>query len=78
MGLKIGKGNEPKMNETKGFLTLGYSNWTICSLLTGVCSKKIPPFYPASHNKPFLYYGEVGRKEAAGAENWKRELTKSE
>ena len=50
MGLKIGKGNEPKMNETKGFLTLGYSNWTICSLLTGVCSKKNPPFYPASHN----------------------------
>ena len=32
-GLKLGKGNSPKVNETQGFLTLGQSNWTICSLL---------------------------------------------
>ena len=31
-GLKMGKGKSPKVNETQGFLTLGHSNWTICSL----------------------------------------------
>ena len=33
-GLKIGKGNSSKVNETQGFLTLGYSNWTICNQLS--------------------------------------------
>ena len=32
-GLKIGKGNSSKVDETKGCVTLGHSNWTICSLL---------------------------------------------
>ena len=32
-GQKIGKGMSSKMDNTKGFLTLGYSNWTVCSLL---------------------------------------------
>ena len=40
--------------------------------------KKYPPFYTASHNKLFLITPERGRKEAAGAENGKRELSKSE
>ena len=29
----MGKGSSTKVNETQGFLTLGQSNWTICSLL---------------------------------------------
>ena len=32
-GLKIRKENSSKLNEMQGFLTLGHSNWTICSLL---------------------------------------------
>ena len=32
-GRKIGKGNSLKVNDSKQFLTLGHSNWTICSLL---------------------------------------------
>ena len=38
---------------------------------------KKPPFYPASHNKPFLYTAGRGGKEGAGAENGNRELFKS-
>ena len=63
-GWEWGKGNHPKVNETQGFLTLGHSNWIICSLLNWFCPKKCPPFYPASHNKPFLNYGEEeGRRQ---------------
>ena len=32
-GQKIGKWISSKVDDTKGFLTLGYSNWTICSML---------------------------------------------
>ena len=32
-GLKMGKGNSSKVNETQGFVTLGHSNWAIYSLL---------------------------------------------
>ena len=32
-GLKMGKGNSSKVNVTQGFVTLGHSNWAICSLL---------------------------------------------
>ena len=30
---KIKKWNFSKVDETQGFLTLGHSNWTTCSLL---------------------------------------------
>ena len=30
---KMGKGNSSKVDDTKGLLTLGHSNWTIYSLL---------------------------------------------
>ena len=33
LGQNMEKENSSKMNETQGFLTLGNSNWTICSLL---------------------------------------------
>ena len=71
----MGKGKSPKVNVT---LTLVHSNWTICSLFNLFCHIKYPPFYPASHNKPFLYNAERGRKEAVGAEKWKRKNFKSE
>ena len=74
-GLKMEKGNHPKVNETQEFLTLGYSNLTICSLLSSFCSKIIPPFYPAPHNKQFLITPERGRKKGAGAENGKKGIT---
>ena len=32
-GLKMGKGSSLNVDETKEFLTLGHSKWTICSLL---------------------------------------------
>ena len=64
--------------ETDWFLTLGYSNWTICNLLKKFCPKMFPPFNPASHNKSFLITPERGRKEGTGAENGERELSKSE
>ena len=47
------------MDETEGFQCLGHSNWTICSPLSPFCPKKFPPFYPASHNKPFLITPET-------------------
>ena len=65
---KMGKGNYPMVNETQGFVTLGYSNWTICSLLSWFCAKSFPPFYPAPHNKPFLITPERARNEQSGAE----------
>ena len=30
----MGKRNSPKMEETQGFMYLGYSNWIICRLLS--------------------------------------------
>ena len=38
------KENPPKVNETQWFLDLGHTNWTICSLLSRFCPKKIPTF----------------------------------
>ena len=32
-GQKMGKGNSSKVDETKMCMTMGHSNWTICSLL---------------------------------------------
>ena len=60
-----------KADDTKGWVTLGHSNWTICNLLNWSCSKKFPPFYPASHNKQFPITPERGREEGTGAENGK-------
>ena len=54
--------------DTHGFLTLGHSNWSICSQLNWFCPKKIPPFYPASHNKPFLITAE--RERGGRKEHW--------
>ena len=52
-----------KLNGNKGFLTLGHSNRTICSLLNRCCSRNFPPFYPASLNKQLLITPERGRKK---------------
>ena len=43
-GWKWGKGIHSKLNETQGFLYLGHSNLTICSLLSWFCSINFPPF----------------------------------
>ena len=50
-----------KMDETQGFLTLWYSNWTNCSPLSWVCSKLFLPSW-------LLYWGRVeeGKREGAG------------
>ena len=42
--LKMRKKNSPKMDGTEGFLCLGHSNWTICSLLSQFCFCKFPIF----------------------------------
>ena len=75
--LQIGTGNSIKGSETRGFLTLEHSNWTICRLLSRFCYKFFPLFHPALDQaqiicKPFIYYGERGRKEAAGLQIGKR------
>ena len=62
---KWGKGIHPKVNEIQGFLSLGHSNWTICSLLSRFCSKIFPLFRS-------LYWGSLfllPQRE----ENWKLE-----
>ena len=61
-GQKMGKGTSSKVNETRGSLILGHSNWTICSLLSWFGSKTFHPFSLASHNNPILYTAERGRK----------------
>ena len=37
-------GIHPKVNETRGFLYLGHSNWTVYGLLSWSCSINFPPF----------------------------------
>ena len=69
-GWKWGKGNE-----TQGFLTLGHSNWTICSLLSWFCSKNVQPFWLSYWEVQFLINPERGRKEEAGAENEEKGIT---
>ena len=76
-GAENGKGNFPKVNDTKRCMTLGHLNWTIYSLLSRFCHKKLPPFCPASHNNPILYTAEKGREEGAGAEDRNWEFIKS-
>ena len=61
----MGKGNSSKVNEILGFVTLGHSNWTIWSLITGNIRL-------ASHSNPILFTAERGEKEGTGAENGKR------
>ena len=77
-GLKRGHGNSRKVNETQGFLTLGHSNWTICSLLSWFCSIKFPTFSLSFWGVQFLITPGRGRKEAAGAEMGKWDSPKSE
>ena len=55
------KGIPPKVNETQGFLTLGRSNWTICSLFSWFCSMKFSTFYPSYWGVQFLITPEEGR-----------------
>ena len=50
-GWKWEKGNHPKVDETHGFLTLGRSNWTICSWFY---SKTFPTSWPLYWGLPFL------------------------
>ena len=49
-GWKWVKGNHPKVNESQGFQYLLHSNWTICCLLSQICSLNFPT--PTS-----LYWG---------------------
>ena len=63
-GLKFGKGNSSKLNETQVFLTLGYSNWTICSLFNRFCPKIVILFtQPPIINHFLLPQREERRKE---------------
>ena len=56
-----------KANDTKRLMTLWHSFCTICSLINWFVSKKFQSFYPAFHNKQFLYTAEEG----GGTENEK-------
>ena len=75
-GQKMGKGNSSKVNDTKGFLTLRHSNWTICNLFSSFCSKIFPLFTQPPIINNFFFMGRK-KREAAGPENGKRELFKS-
>ena len=65
------------MDETQGFLYLGHSNWTICSLLSWFCFKIFPSSWSLYWRVQFLITPERerGRKEAAGAENGENGFT---
>ena len=54
------------LNETQGFLTLGHSNWAICSLLSWFCSKNFQYSWPLYGVLPLLVTPERGSEEAAG------------
>ena len=53
-GLEMRKGIHSKLNVTQGFLYLGHSNWTICSLLSRICSINFPPSWPLYWGAQFL------------------------
>ena len=77
----MGKGNSSKVNETQGFLTLGHSNWIICSLLSWFCSKNFQPSWLSYWEVQFLITPERGRKEGRkeqGQKMGKRDSSKSE
>ena len=74
-GRKWGKGIHPRVDEAQGFQYLGHSNWTIGSLLSWFCFKKIPPFIPSYWEVQFFITPERVRKEAAVAENGEKGFT---
>ena len=57
-------------NDTKRLLTLGHSNWTICSLLNWFCSNNFSIFSPASHNKLILYPAEREKEGSNRGRKW--------
>ena len=69
-GLKMGKGDCPKLNEI-----LGLSNWTICSPLSWFCCKFFPLFYLLYWGLPILITPE---REEGRLKMGKRESPKSE
>ena len=78
---KRARENISQQDDRKWFLTLGHSNWTICSLLSRFCSKNFPLVYLLYWEVQFLITPERGRKVlsvAAGPENGGRESPKSE
>ena len=73
-GLKMGKRESYKSEWDTGVSDPWAFKLDHLQPVKQILLQKISPFYPASHNKPFLITPERGRK----AENWKRELPKSE
>ena len=49
------------MDDTEGFGCLGHSNWTICSLLSHICSPNFPTFSLSYWRRPILITPERGR-----------------
>ena len=52
----VRKRNSPKMEETQGFMYLGYSTWIICKLLSWFCPKYFPLSYHSLLGSPIPYY----------------------
>ena len=52
---KQGKREFAKNVGDAGVSAPGHPNWTVCSLKGWFWLQNVPPFIPASHNKPFLY-----------------------
>ena len=71
------KGIHPKVDETQGFLYLGYSNWTICRLLSWFCSKKFPLSWPLYWGSHFLLPQREKERKQQRLEMGKRESPKS-
>ena len=51
-----------KVDEIQGFLCFGHPNWTICSMLSCICSKKFPTF-SLSYWRANSYYPREGKAE---------------
>ena len=66
------KGIHPKMDEPQGFLYLGHSNWTICSLLSWFCSLNFPTSSSSYWGAHFLL-PQRGENEKKGiTQKWMR------
>ena len=66
------KGIHPKLDETQGFLYLGHSNWTICSLLSWFCHTHFPSSWSLYWGVQFLITPESGNGKKGFTQKWMR------
>ena len=63
--------SENREQDTRVFFTLGYSNWTILSLLGRFCHTIFISFFPLAHNTPIIH--TVGTEKQGEREKGRKE-----